>query len=45
MLLTLLLFHTLHQYVEREKALTNLDAAGMTGIYLLLLYFLFTSPA
>jgi Ca2+/Na+ antiporter len=45
MLLLFPLFHTLHQYVEQEKALTNLDAAGMTGIYLLLLYFLFTSPA
>jgi Ca2+/Na+ antiporter len=45
MLLLFPLFYTLHQYVEQEKALTNLDAAGMTGIYLLLLYFLFTSPA
>lgn len=45
MLLLFPLFHTLHQYVEQEKALTNLDAAGMTGIYLLLLYFLFSSPS
>lgn len=45
MLLLFPLFYTLHQYVQQEKSLTNLDAAGMTGIYLLLLYFLFTSPA
>lgn len=45
MLLLFPLFYALHQYVEQDKALTNLDAAGMTGIYLLLLYFLFTSPA
>lgn len=48
MLLVLLLFplfYVLHQYMEQDKTLTNLDAAGMTGIYLLLLYFLFTSPS
>ncbi|MBI4408568.1 MAG: cyclic nucleotide-binding domain-containing protein [Gemmatimonadetes bacterium] len=45
MLLLFPLFYALHQYLEQEKSLTNLDAAGMTGIYLLLLYFLFTSPA
>lgn len=48
MLLVLLLyplFHALHQYVQQEKSLSNLGAAAMTGIYLLLLYFLFTSPS
>ncbi|MBI4408567.1 MAG: cyclic nucleotide-binding domain-containing protein [Gemmatimonadetes bacterium] len=45
MLLLFPLFYALHQYLEQEKSLTNLDAAGLTGIYLLLLYFLFTSPA
>lgn len=48
MLLMVLLFpvfYALHQYMEQEKQLTNLDAVGMTGIYLLLLYFLFTSPS
>jgi hypothetical protein len=37
------LFYTLHQFIEQEKALSDLDAAAMTGIYLLLLYFLFTA--
>lgn len=45
MLLLFPLFYALHQYLEQEKQLTDLDAVGMTGIYLLLLYFLFTSPA
>ena len=48
MLLMVLLFpvfYALHQYLVQEKQLTNLDAVGMTGIYLLLLYFLFTSTA
>jgi Ca2+/Na+ antiporter len=44
MLLLFPLFYALHQYIEQDKTLSNLDAAGMTGIYLLLLYFLFTSP-
>lgn len=47
MLLVLLLFplfYALHQHMEMEGTLSNLDAASMTGIYLLLLYFLFTSP-
>ncbi|MBI1968011.1 MAG: hypothetical protein HYS40_08480 [Gemmatimonadetes bacterium] len=44
MLLLFPLFYALHQHVEQEKTLSNLDAASMTGIYLLLLYFLFTSP-
>lgn len=44
MLLLFPLFYALHQFVEQEKALSNLDGAAMTGIYLLLLYFLFTSP-
>ena len=48
MLLMVLLFpvfYALHQYLEQEKQLTDLDAVGMTGIYLLLLYFLFTSTS
>jgi Ca2+/Na+ antiporter len=45
MLLLFPLFYALYQYMEQEKSLSNLDAAGMTGIYLLLLYFLFTSPS
>lgn len=47
-LLTLLLFplfYALHQCMSQDKSLSNLDAAAMTGIYLLLLYFLFTTPA
>ena len=39
MLLTVLLFpvfYALHQYLEQEKQLTDLDALAMTGIYLLL---------
>ncbi len=46
MLLILLLFplfYAMHQHMEQEGTLSNLDAASMTGIYLLLLYFLFTS--
>lgn len=42
MLLLFPLFHTLHQYMEQDKTINNLDAAAMTGIYVLLLYFLFT---
>ena len=45
MLLLFPLFYTLHQCVGTEKALSNLGAASMTGIYILLLYFLFTAPA
>ncbi|MGH2568151.1 MAG: cyclic nucleotide-binding domain-containing protein [Bacteroidota bacterium] len=45
MLLLFPLFYALHQYIQQEKKLSNLDAAAMTGIYLLLLYFLFTSPS
>jgi CRP-like cAMP-binding protein/Ca2+/Na+ antiporter len=47
-LLTLLLFplfYALHQCMEQDKSLSNLDAAAMTGIYALLLYFLFTIRA
>jgi hypothetical protein len=44
MLLLFPLFYALHSYISQEKALSDLDAASMTGIYLLLLYFLFTSP-
>ena len=46
MLLVLLLFplfYALHQHMEMEGTLSNLDAASMTGVYLLLLYFLFTA--
>ena len=42
MLLLFPLFYALHQYISQEKTLSDLDAASMTGIYLLLLYFLFT---
>jgi len=45
MLLLFPLFYALHQFIEQDKALSNLDAAAMTGIYVLLLYFLFTSPS
>jgi len=45
MLLLFPLFYALHQCMGQDKSLSNLDAAAMTGIYLLLLYFLFTSPA
>jgi len=38
------LFYALHQFVEQEKTLSDLDAAAMTALYLLLLYFLFTAP-
>lgn len=38
------LFYTLHQHLQQEKNLSNLDAVGMTGVYVLLLYFLFTYP-
>ena len=44
MLLLFPLFYVLHQYMEQSKTLSNLDAAAMTGIYALLLYFLFTAP-
>lgn len=46
MLLLLLfpLFYVLLQYIEEDHTLGNLDAVAMTGIYALLLYFLFTAP-
>lgn len=44
MLLLFPLFHTLHQCIENGKSLSNMDALAMTGIYVLLLYFLFTAP-
>lgn len=37
------LFHSLFEYIGQNKV-NNLDAAAMTGIYILLLYFLFTFP-
>jgi CRP-like cAMP-binding protein len=39
------LFYTIHQCVELEQSISNLDAMGMSGIYFLLLYFLFSAPA
>ncbi len=45
MLLLFPLFYALHQCMQQDKSLSNLDAAAMTGIYLMLLYFLFTTPA
>lgn len=43
MLLLFPLFYALHQHMELGGELSNLDAASMTGIYGLLLYFLFTA--
>jgi Ca2+/Na+ antiporter len=43
MLLLFPLFYVLLEYVSEDHTLSNLDAAAMTGIYLLLLYFLFTA--
>ena len=45
MLLLFPLLYVLLQYIEAERSLSNLDAAAMTAIYALLLYFLFTAPA
>lgn len=44
MLLLFPLFYALHQCMGQDKSLSNLDAVALTGIYVLLLYFLFTSP-
>lgn len=38
------LFFALQQYLALDRTLSNLDASAMTGIYFLLLYFLFTTP-
>ncbi|MCB9026599.1 MAG: cyclic nucleotide-binding domain-containing protein [Bdellovibrionaceae bacterium] len=38
------LFYTLYQYFGHQNKVSNLGAAGMSGIYILLLYFLFTLP-
>lgn len=46
-LLIVLLFplcYVLLEYLKEDHTLNNLDAAAMTGIYVLLLYFLFTVP-
>lgn len=43
MLLLFPLFYVLLEYIEEDHTLSNLDAAAMTGIYILLLYFLFTA--
>ncbi|MBI2885737.1 MAG: hypothetical protein HYY02_00860 [Chloroflexi bacterium] len=37
------LFYVLLQYIEEDHTLSNLDAAAMSVIYTLLLYFLFTA--
>lgn len=37
------LFYVLLEYIEEDHTLSNLDAAAMTGMYVLLLYFLFTA--
>lgn len=46
MLMVLLfpLFYVLLEFIEEDHTLSNLDAAAMTAIYALLLYFLFTAP-
>ena len=44
MLLLFPLFHAFHQSMGQGQSLSNLDAVALTGIYVLLLYFLFTSP-
>ena len=38
------LIYVLLQYLEDDHTLSNLDAAAMTAVYGLLLYFLFTAP-
>lgn len=43
MLLLFPLFYVLLEYLKDDHTLNNLDAASMTGIYALLLYFLFTA--
>lgn len=43
MLLLFPLFYVLLGYLEKDHTLNNLDAASMTGIYGILLYFLFTA--
>lgn len=45
MLLLFPLFYVLLQYISQDHTLSNLDAAAMTAIYGLLLYFLFTVPS
>ena len=45
MLLLFPLFYVLLEFIKDDHTLNNLDAAAMTGIYLLLLYFLFTARA
>lgn len=47
-LLMVLLFplcYVLLEYLKEDHTLNNLDAASMTGIYVLLLYFLFTATS
>lgn len=43
MLLLFPLFYVLLEFIKEDHTLNNLDAAAMTGIYTLLLYFLFTA--
>ena len=44
MILLFPLIYVLLQYLEDDHTLSNLDAAAMTAVYGLLLYFLFTAP-
>jgi CRP-like cAMP-binding protein/Ca2+/Na+ antiporter len=43
MILLFPVFYVLLEYLKDDHTLNNLDAAAMTGIYALLLYFLFTT--
>lgn len=43
MLLLFPLFYVLLEFIKEDHTLNNLDAAAMTGIYALMLYFLFTA--
>ncbi|OIO10105.1 MAG: hypothetical protein AUJ52_05055 [Elusimicrobia bacterium CG1_02_63_36] len=38
------LFYALYQYLELDRSLSNLDAVALTGVYVLLLFFLLTAP-
>src|SRR3990172_258362 len=44
MILLFPLFYVLLEFIEEDHTLSNLDAAAMTAIYALSLYFLFTVP-
>jgi len=45
MLLLFPLFYVLLEFLKDDHTLNNLDAAAMTGIYTLMLYFLFTAKS